>query len=70
MVREDPSEFDVGVSFYGADFVLTILWTTDETVNDEVRAAAAADWFLDTYGFDPALHARDVRVEPLPPPRT
>lgn len=61
-------EFDVGVSFYADDFVLTVVWTTDATIEDEARALAAAEWFLDTYGFDPNEHATRVAVEPLPVP--
>ena len=66
MAQADGAEVDVGVSFYGDDFVLTVVWSTDPSTDDETRVQAAAEWFRDTYGFDPAEHAVRTSVQPLP----
>ena len=65
MEDEAHREFDVGVTFYGEDFALTVRWTTGSETDDETRVVAAAEWFTETYGFDPAEHAQKVTVEPL-----
>lgn len=66
-MQGEQGTFDVAVSFYGPDFVLTVLWTTDSTTPDQVRAEAAARWFEDTYGFDPSEHAERVDIAAMPP---
>ena len=65
-MESDPPEFEVGVTFYGDDFALTIRWTTSEGVDDETRANAAAEWFAAEYGFDPTEHTKHVTVEQIP----
>lgn len=57
----EAEEFDVGVSFYADDFVLTVRWTASATTDDETRVMAAHEWFRDTYGFDPGEYATDIR---------
>jgi len=64
----EAEEFDVGVSFYAYDFVLTVRWTTSATTDDETRVMAAHEWFRDTYGFDPAEYSTDISVERIPEP--
>ena len=47
-----PQEFDVAVIFSNEDFTLSVRWTTDAGVDDETRAAAAAEWFYESHGLD------------------
>ena len=60
-------EYDVEIAYHGPDFVLTVAWTTSESVDDETRATAAAEWFEDAYGFAPIEHAREIQVKRLSP---
>ena len=61
-----PNEdIDVGVSFYGPDFFLSLLRTRSAETDDETRAHAAAEWFSHTYGFDPGEHATNITVTPV-----
>lgn len=63
---DGSAEYNVGVSFYGDDFVVTVLWSTSATADNEVRALAASEWFLEKYGFDLAQHTRRSEVSPVP----
>jgi hypothetical protein len=66
MTEPADRDTDVGITYFGPDFALTIRWTTSADTDDETRAEAAASWFADTYGFDPSEHAERVTVAPLP----
>lgn len=57
----------VGVSYYGRDWVLTVVWHTSPEVSDDTLIAAAAAWFAEKYGFNPADHALRADVRPVPP---
>jgi hypothetical protein len=61
-------EQTVGVSYYGAEFVLTVARDTEPGTSDDERARAASEWFADIYGFSPADHATRISVQPLPQP--
>lgn len=66
-IAGEPDEFEVAVTFYGPDWVLSVLWSTDSLADDEVRADAASQWFHSEYGFAPAAAAERTVVAPVPP---
>lgn len=56
----------VGVSFFGPDFVLTVVWAMAPGVDEDQVIDEAAAWFRRTYGFDVAVHSERAAVNPLP----
>ena len=63
---EDDEEFEVGVSFYADDFTLRVRWDTSASTGDEARMLGAAEWFAETYGFDPGQYATRTAVDGIP----
>lgn len=57
-------EMDVTVVFEAETFELRVPHRTAAATTDDVRAADAAGWFADTYGWNPLLHATATSVEP------